>query len=238
MQITRLFDRKFVPIIAAAAISFGAGYISTAFSAPTAERFDFKVRNDFFAGFAGDKEALDRAMKASEEALAADPKNAPALVWHGAGVYFQSGQAFRAGDSAHGIELYTKGLKEMDDAVAMDPRNVGVLIPRSAVLLTSSETMPPDRARPLVEKAVHGYEATLEIQKDYFDTLGTHPRGELLQGLARGYDRLGNREKAQAYYQRIQNELASTPYAKRAALWMETKSLPREQTGCVGCHVK
>ena len=28
-----------------------------------AERFDLEVRNDFFAGFSGNKEALDRAMQ-------------------------------------------------------------------------------------------------------------------------------------------------------------------------------
>lgn len=238
MHTSLFLDRKYVPIIAAAVISFGAGFISTAFSAPRSERFDMKVRNDFFAGFAGDKDALDRALKASEDALAANPKNAEAMVWHGTGVYFQSGEAFRSGDSARGVELYTKAMQEMDGAVALEPQNAAVLIPRAAALLAGSENMPPDRARPLIEKAVHDYETTLEIQKDYFDTLGTHPRGEILQGLARAYDRLGDRQKAQTYYQRIQNELKATPYAKRAGLWMETKSLPREQTGCIGCHVK
>src|SRR5258708_1574009 len=43
------------------------------------ERFDMRVRNDFFAGFAGNSEALDRGMKLCEEELARNPANAAAL---------------------------------------------------------------------------------------------------------------------------------------------------------------
>ena len=39
------------------------------------ERFDYVVRNDFFAGLSGNRAALDRAMKKCEETLAANPKH-------------------------------------------------------------------------------------------------------------------------------------------------------------------
>src|SRR5579884_1513876 len=80
------------------------------------ERFDFKVRNDFFAGFRGNQAALQKAMKTCEDALEADPKNAYAMVWHGAGVFYESNAAFQAGDQQKGMELFQRGLKEMDDA--------------------------------------------------------------------------------------------------------------------------
>ncbi len=172
-----------------------------------------------------------------EEALAADPKNAEALVWHGSGEYFLSGRAFQKGDSQKGTELSKLGMKEMDEAVMLAPENVAVRIPRGAVLLTASHFMPPDMARPLIEKGLSDYERSLELQAPHFDSLGTHPRGELLFGLADGYSRLGNQEKAKMYFERIQAELKDTVYAKRAATWMETKSLPVSETGCVGCHV-
>ena len=38
--------------------------------AGAAERFDYLVRNKFFAGFAGDKQALTEAMKVCEAVLA------------------------------------------------------------------------------------------------------------------------------------------------------------------------
>ncbi|HJX85000.1 MAG TPA: hypothetical protein VJ723_11705, partial [Candidatus Angelobacter sp.] len=56
------------------------------------ERFDLKVRNYFFAGFLGNDAALEKGMKICEAALAANPKDAEAMVWHGSGVYFRSGQ--------------------------------------------------------------------------------------------------------------------------------------------------
>jgi tetratricopeptide (TPR) repeat protein len=205
-------------------------------AAGAAERFDLKVRNDFFAGFSGDKEAFARAMKNCEDALKEDSGNAQALVWHGAGLFVQSGQAFGGGDMQKGMDLYRRGLKEMESAVTMAPDDVAVRIPRGAVLLVGSHQMPPEMARPLIEKALDDYEHTLELQTDYWSSLGKHPRGELLFGMAEGYSRLGNQAKAQTYFERIGNELPGTPYAKRAATWLETKSLPASQTGCIGCH--
>src|SRR5215467_9769056 len=62
------------------------------------ERFDMKVRADFFSGFAGDRDAFNRAMKVCDETLAKNPKHAEALVWHGSGLLFISGDDFRKGD--------------------------------------------------------------------------------------------------------------------------------------------
>ena len=92
----------------------------------TAERFDLEVRNDFFAGFSGNKEAFDRAMQKSEAVIAANPKHAEAMVWHGGGLLMMSRNAFQAGDTQKGSELFARAQKEMDDAVALEPDNIGV----------------------------------------------------------------------------------------------------------------
>lgn len=201
-----------------------------------AGRFDMKVRNDFFAGFAGDNEALQRGMKASEEALAANPKHPEALVWHGAGLFFQAGQFFQKHDMQNGQDYWTRGLKEMDDAVALAPDSIGVLAPRGSTLLTASRFVPPEMAKPLIERGVADFQHMLDIQSAYFETIGTHPRGELLIGLADGYSRLGKEEKARQLFMRAQSDLAGTVYAKKAATWLETKSLPASQAACSGCH--
>ncbi len=60
-------------------------------------RFDMLVRSDFFAGFAGDRERLARAMATCERYLAENPAHAEALVWHGSGLLFQAGRRLRAG---------------------------------------------------------------------------------------------------------------------------------------------
>src|SRR5207253_1086063 len=97
--------------------------------------------------------------------------------------------------------------------------------------------MPPDMAAPLIRRGIEDFEASMEVQKAIFATLGIHPQGEVLQGLADGYSRLGETAKAEKYYQRILDELPSSPYAKRAGEWMKTKTtLPAQQTGCIGCH--
>src|SRR6202795_3359397 len=89
------------------------------------DRFDFKVRNYFFAGFAGNAASLEKGMKICETVLAENPKHAEALVWHGAGVFYLAGQAFQKGDMQNGQEMWQRGLKEMDEAVALAPENLG-----------------------------------------------------------------------------------------------------------------
>src|ERR1700737_29492 len=144
-------------------------------------------------------------MKICEESLVTDPKNAEALVWHGAGLFYESGQAFQKQDMQKGGELWARGLKEMDEAVALAPDQLGVVIPRGAVLLTASKYVPsPEMARPLIEKGVADFEKTYQLQAPNFDSIGTHPRGELMIGLADGYNRLGNQEKAQGGVERNQ----------------------------------
>lgn len=224
-------------LVVAGALGFAIGFLST-LHAQTPQRFDLKVRQDFFTGFTGDTEALTRGMKACEVALAADPKNAEAMVWHGSGLLFQAGQAFQGGDQQTGMSLWTRGLKEMQTAVDLEPDNVGVRIPRGAVLLATSHYLPsPEMAKPLIVDGLSDYERTYDLQKSLFDTLGSHPRGELLFGLADAYSRLGDEAKARKFFELIRTDLPNTEYAKRAGLWMETKSLPVEKTQCVGCHV-
>jgi hypothetical protein len=201
------------------------------------ERFDLKVRNYFFAGFAGDAASLAKGMKICEDVLTAEPKNAEALVWHGAGLYYEAGQAFQKGDAQTGMPLSQRGLKEMDDAAALAPDDLGVRIPRGAVLLTASHYVgSPEIARTLITRGVTDFEKAYELQGPDLSALGTHPRGELMIGLADGYNRLGNQEKAQLWFERIQKDMQGTVYAKSANTWLETKSLAPAQAGCLGCH--
>jgi hypothetical protein len=201
------------------------------------ERFDFKVRNYFFAGFAGDTASLEKGMKICEDILATEPKHPEALVWHGSGLFFQSGQAFQKADQQRGAELWQRGLKEMDLAVELAPDNIGVRIPRGAVLLTASRYVPSaEMARPLIEKGLTDFEKAYDVQASSLADLGTHPRGELMIGLADGYSRAGNLDRAQVWFERIQKEMKGTPYEKSASIWLETKSLAPAQAGCLGCH--
>ena len=204
---------------------------------PASPRFDLVVRTDFFAGFAGDQARLAKGMAACEEVLASTPNHAEALVWHGSGLAFNAGQAFQKGDMKTGGELWQRGMEEMDKAVALEPDNVGVRIPRGALLLQATRNMPPDMGRPLLEKGVGDYEHVLALQSAYFNTLGDHPKGELLFGLAEGYSRLGRAEKARGYFDRLIADAPTSGQVPKAQTWIATGELPKSAgLGCVGCH--
>jgi tetratricopeptide (TPR) repeat protein len=206
------------------------------------ERFQYLVREDFFAGLKGDRNAFDRAMKLCEETLGKTPQHAQAMVWHGSGLLFLAGEAFQASDTTKGLALWQRGLKEMKDAVALQPNDLSVLIPRGATLLPVSRYDPdPAEAKELLRTGLADYEKVLQLQESYFQELAVHDKGELLSGLAEGWYRFGEVAKSRAYWQRVIRDCAGSPYAQRAREWLETKDDAMLQQksrtlSCLGCH--
>jgi len=201
-----------------------------------AERFDLKIRDEMFAGFRGDKAALARAMKICEDKLARDPKHPEALVWHGSGLLFQAGEHFNRRESAQGVAKWTQGLREMDEAVALKPDDVGTRVPRGATLIPVSDFVPDaNEKKRLLERGVSDYEKTLDLQKDYFAQLSTHARAELLFGLAGGYARLGNAEKARHYFERLLQDAKDSGHEHQAEAYLTSGTVPKSMQ-CVGCH--
>ncbi len=200
-------------------------------------RFDNVVRDDFFAGLAGDAARFERAMKRCEDELAKDPRHAQALVWHGAGLSFRAGQAAQRGDTTAARDLSTRGLREMDEAVALAPGDTVVLLLRGVTLSRVAARIPDrGRADTLLRTAVGDYERTLKIQTDIFPGLSTHAKGELLGGLAEGWQRLGDDTQARAYLGRIVAEVPYSPYAETAEKWLARKPAAGEGLTCLGCH--
>jgi pentatricopeptide repeat protein len=202
------------------------------------ERFDNTVRDDFFAGITGDTVRFDRAMKTCEDALAKDPKNASAMVWHGAGVYVRGGIMIGKGDYATGKPMAARGSQEMADAVALNPESVQTRIPRAAIFLSAARRMDDTFSKPILETAVGDYEKVMQIQQSYFDSLPTHTKGEILGGLADGYRRLGNYDKASKLLERMVKELPGTPYETQAKQWLvDLPKVPKSEQFCLGCHM-
>ena len=223
--------------LAALAVTVYTSSFACAGQAPP-QRFDNTVRSDMFAGMAGDQEALNRAMKRCEDALERNPKNEEALVWHGSGLVYQAGQLFRSGDYTNGKVAVIRGLREMDDAVALAPDSITVLIPRGASLLGyATHSSDPARSRPQLEKGLADYEKVLAIQKSAWNTLPAHSRGELLSGLVTGWLRAGDPAKARDYAQRIVGDLPGSRYAARAQDVLTQTSPPAQlDWQCIGCH--
>jgi hypothetical protein len=185
--------------------------------APVVTAEEPSVRDEFAAGMRGDEAAFDRAMKRAEAVLAKDPKNAEALVWHGAGTLALAGRAFMSGNFQEGGRLWSDATREMDDAVAIAPNDPAVLVVRGSTLLEASRHLPaPDQARALLEKGVGDYEKALAVQTPDLARVPLESRCQLLFGLADGWDRLGDREKGRAFYQRVSDECKGTGFAAEA----------------------
>ena len=216
-----------------------AGFVA-AFGATQgiAQRFDYLVREDMFRGFAGDKAAFDRAMALCEARLAENPDHPEALVWHGTGLLFRSGEAFRSGDSEKATLLNRNGLAEMKRAVALAPNSLSVRIPRGAVLLAAGmQIADAQRARPYFETAVDDFEKAFTLQQPFLGSLPEHPKGELFASLAEGWARLGDAEKSRVYLNRMVAELPDTPYAAAATARLADPGTNARIT-CLGCHTK
>ncbi|MEM8734107.1 MAG: hypothetical protein AAGG44_07790 [Planctomycetota bacterium] len=200
------------------------------------ERFDHTVREDLFAGFEGDEEALKRGMQACEDALKEKPDHAEALVWRGAARIFISGEAFQKGDFQVGMKNWTSGLEDVDKAVELEPDNIGVLIPRAAVLLPAGRSAPKAMGLPLLHRVRKDFERTYERQKDMLDEIGEHPLGELRMGLADVYRALGEGEKSTAQLEAVIKELPDTAYSSRATKWLAAPKEKKLAHSCIGCH--
>lgn len=199
-------------------------------------RFEFEVRELFFAGLRGDEEALDQAFERCEEALAADPENWEALVWRGSVKVALSGRAYQTGDFANGTRLWDEGLEEMRRATEAAPDRIEVLIPEAATLLETAgyHPFPAERER-LYGVAYDNYVRVFEIQSAYFDRMSEHARGELLMSLANVHLRVGRWDAVEPYLRRAIDTLPGTTYAAEAErLLAETE--PASVKTCHGCH--
>ena len=212
--------------------------LSTSVAVLAQQRFDFKVREDMFAGMDGDTAAFDRAMKLIDDMLATDPNHAEALVWRGDGRLFLAGQAFQRGAFADGQALAAQATADMDRAVALAPDNIAVRVPRAAGLLPFARSMRPfnrPEADRLTRTAIGDFEFVVAASTPGWSKLGEHGRGELLGALADGWLALGETAKANAYLDRMSSELESTPYAKNAAVRRADPAAKVPLT-CLGCH--
>lgn len=202
------------------------------------QRFDFKVREDMFAGMDGDTAAFDRAMKLIAETLAAEPDHAQALVWRGDGRLFLSGQAFQRGAIGEGQALAGQAVADMERAVSLAPTEIAVRVPRATGLMPFARGLRPfNRAEAdrLTSIAIGDFEFVMGASASNWSRLGVHNRGELLGALADGWLQLGDTAKANTYLDRISTELSGTPYARNAAL-RRADPVARVPLTCLGCH--
>ena len=200
------------------------------------ERFDYAVREEMFRAFGGNEAALKSAMATIEAKLKEQPDHAEALVWRGAARSWMAGRALEAGDTATARALSAVGMADMDRALALEPSNIGVLVPRAAVLLVVARNQrDPARMRELAGQSAANFESALVLRQNAFPKLGQHNRGEYLSGLAESFALAGNKETAEGYLRRILAELPNSVYAERAAAKLANWD-DRRPLNCQSCH--
>jgi hypothetical protein len=199
---------------------------------------------DLLGALNGDMEKFERGMKALDSLLVTNPNDPNVKVLHGNGVFARSGVAAQKGDMQNAMKLWQSSMDEMAQAVEMAPDNIFVRARRGVVLISASRSssMPPAMAKPLIQLAVEDFQRVLEIrEKDQtLSQRSTHQRGELLTGIADGWNRLGNPDKARTYFERITSDLKGTVYEQRAKAWLENKPEAKavDYFACSGCHVQ
>jgi tetratricopeptide (TPR) repeat protein len=198
--------------------------------------------NDLLGGLVGDMVRFERGMRTLDEILSKNPNDLEAKVLHGNGVMARAGEAFKVGDSEKAIQLWQSGLDEMAQAVDAAPDNLFVRARRGVFMITASRNAPPVMAKPLLETAVEDFGRVLQIREREHSLAerSVHQRGELLTSLADGWDRLGDKEKARGYFERITKDLKGTIYEQRANAWLENKPEAKAPDffACSGCHVE
>jgi tetratricopeptide (TPR) repeat protein len=197
---------------------------------------------DLLGGLVGDMVRFERGMRTLEEILSKNPNDIEAKVLHGNGVMARSGEAFKAGDNEKAIQLWQSGMDEMAQAVDAAPNNIFVRARRGVFMIAASRNTPPQMAKPLLETAVADFSTVLQIREKEHTLAerSVHQRGELLTSLADGWDRLGDKEKARGYFERITKDLKGTVYETRANAWLQNKPEAKaaDYFACTGCHVE
>jgi len=197
-----------------------------------------QIREDFYAGFRGDRTALDRAIAATKKVLDAQPSQAEGLVFLGSATLVISGRAFlEESDVQKGMELWERGNTMMDKAVQLEPDNIDVRSLRGKTLLVGSRRVPADWQPALLAKCLADFNRILDLHKEDFSALPERERGELLASLADGYGRSGDQDRSRAYLERMVKELPGTEYARLAEAWLKDPSYPVDKRTCIDCQL-
>jgi hypothetical protein len=197
------------------------------------------VREDTFAGFMADDMArFERGIQKTQEYLKEDANNMDAVNWLGAGLVYRAVRAFRAGDDAKGDEWFREGVAMMDKAVAAQPANVGIRATAGGTLMRFLAELPERHYRVALEKSRDHYVALYKAQEPIVDKLPPHLRGEVLAGVAETELRLGNRDAATVYLNRIVTGMPNTRYAQIAEMWAKSPESPakKDRLVCQSCH--
>ena len=172
------------------------------------------VREDLFAGWmANDADTFEHGVRKLNVYLQDHPDDPSALAWKNLVVAYRMRQALAAGDDAAYRRLLSTAKELRQKTFASYPQD------------------PAYRdGRELLNK-VPG------LQKDYFEHLPPHMRGELWSQIAFASDRLGDTAERDRVIAEMLAKLQGSPYETRARHWQKLATLKNEgDYTCLSCH--
>jgi hypothetical protein len=156
--------------------------------------------DDFIAGFQGDGEALDRALKETDAILAKDPNNAEALAWSASGKGAKGGAAYGKGDMKAGAELSSESTDELNRAVQLAPDNANIRVIRGKSMVEFAIYDPnAARSSAAANTALGDLESAVDLMGKDFETAPKSYQQEIYAWLYQAATKSGDTEKAEKY---------------------------------------
>lgn len=197
------------------------------------------VREDTFGGFlADDMTRFERGMAKAQQYFDEDPTNMDALNWIGAGTLYRAARAFKAGDHAKGDALFADAMAKMDKAAAAAPANIGIHATAGGTILVFASSLPDRHYKPALERAREHYAVLLKMQEAQLDRFPPHFKGETYAGVAETEFRIGDRQKATVYLDKLIAGMPGTRYAQIAETWRKSPETvtKADKLACQSCH--
>lgn len=230
---SRLFAASFV--VVASALGFAAAQETR----PKGVPFYTWVREDTFAGFlADDMTRFERGVQKTQEYLNEDPTHPDAVNWMGAANIYRAVRAFASRDDRTGDRLFLQALQQIDQASAAQPGNVGIRATAGGTLMLFAGRLPERHYQTAVRKAREQYVALYGMQEAVIDRLPAHFQGEALAGMAEVEFRMGSRDAANVYLDKLIATMPNTRYAQLAETWRNApeRVTKNDRLVCQSCH--
>ena len=115
-------------------------------------------------------------------------------------------------------------------------KGAALSIAGGTAIILGDRLAPADRGR-IYELGRDRYVELEQAQSALFTNMPPHHQGEVLAGIAQLEQRLGNRERAVGYAERVIATLAGTPYEAAARAFIaDPDAEPTPRLACVSCH--
>lgn len=184
--------------------------------------FEREVFADFIEASQGDAEARRRLLEKCESAIEADAEHAEAIAWRGAVKMFQAGTASESGDFRAAMQHTNDSLADLNRARELEPENPGVRMVAAQMLLSLAKYHPMENmAKGYAKQGVEDAKTALSSLYDNWDKQPTDVKGQLMLGVAEGYDKLGKVTEARDWFNRVIGAVPGTAWAEQAQAWLD-----------------